>query len=77
MVATALAIGLVLGTFYGWAGAVSLFGFTTTGGTILPVLPVSTLLIVVVGGVLLAVLASVAPVRRTTSVAPTEALAVE
>jgi putative ABC transport system permease protein len=76
MVVTALAVGLVLGTFYGWAGAVSLFGSGATGA-ILPVLPLTTVGIVVVGGLLLAVIASIAPVRRVTSVAPTEALAVE
>jgi putative ABC transport system permease protein len=77
MVATALVIGVVLGTFYGWAGAVSLFGFKTSGAPIVPVLTPLTIGIVVVGGLLLAVLASIAPVRRVTRVSPTEALAVD
>ncbi|WP_066520360.1 ABC transporter permease [Curtobacterium ammoniigenes] len=77
MVATALLVGVVLGTVYGWAGAVALFGYKTTGAPIVPVLPPTTLGIVAVGGGLLAVLASIAPLRRVTRVPPTEALAVE
>lgn len=76
MVVTALVLGVVLGTLYGWAGAVSLFA-SGAHGAIWPVLPPVTVGVVVVGGFLLAVLASVAPVRRVTRVAPTEALAVE
>lgn len=76
MVVTALVMGLVLGTLYGWAGAVALFGSQVSGG-IAPVLPITTVVIVVVGAVVLAVAASVAPVRNVMRVAPTEALAVE
>jgi putative ABC transport system permease protein len=77
MVGTAIVLGLVLGTFYGWAGAVSLFRFSTHGAPIVPVLPLSTLVVVVIGGLLLAVVASLAPVRRVVTITPTEALAVD
>ncbi|KQO65030.1 ABC transporter permease [Curtobacterium sp. Leaf261] len=76
MVVTALVMGLVLGTLYGWAGAVALFGSQVSGG-IAPVLPITTVVVVVLGAVVLAVAASVAPVRNVMRVAPTEALAVE
>jgi putative ABC transport system permease protein len=76
MVVTALVMGLVLGTLYGWAGAVALFGSQIEGG-IAPVLPITTVVVVVVGAVVLAVAASIAPVRNVMRVAPTEALAVD
>jgi putative ABC transport system permease protein len=76
MVVTALVMGLVLGTLYGWAGAVALFG-SEVHGAITPVLPLTTVVVVVVGALLLAVAASVAPVRNVMRVAPTEALAVD
>lgn len=75
MVVAAVVTGLVLGTFYGWVGGQTLLGslgFATT-----PVLPPLTVGIVVVGALVLAVVATIAPVRRAMRVPPTEALAVD
>ena len=75
MVVAAVVTGLVLGTFYGWVGGQTLLGslgFATT-----PVLPPVTVGIVVVGALVLAVVATIAPVRRAMRVPPTEALAVD
>ncbi|KQS08171.1 hypothetical protein ASG04_13700 [Curtobacterium sp. Leaf183] len=75
MVVAAVLTGLVLGTFYGWVGGQTLLGTLGTVGA--PVLPTMTIVIVVVGALLLAVAATVAPVRRAMRVPPTEALAVD
>ena len=75
MVVAAVLTGLVLGTFYGWVGGQTLLGTLGTVGA--PVLPPMTIVIVVVGALLLAVAATVAPVRRAMRVPPTEALAVD
>ncbi|MGN6408027.1 MAG: FtsX-like permease family protein, partial [Curtobacterium sp.] len=75
MVVAAIVTGLVLGVFYGWVGGQTLLGslgFATT-----PVLPPLTVGIVVVGALVLAVVATIAPVRRAMRVPPTEALAVD
>ncbi|MDP4332886.1 ABC transporter permease [Curtobacterium sp. A7_M15] len=75
MVVAAVVTGLVLGVFYGWVGGQTLLGslgFATT-----PVLPPLTVGIVVVGALVLAVVATIAPVRRAMRVPPTEALAVD
>lgn len=74
MVVAAVATGLVLGTAYGWLGGQTLLG---TLGATTPVLPLTTIAIVVVGALVLAVVATVAPVRRAMRVPPTEALAVD
>ena len=74
----AVVVGLVLGTFYGWAGAQSLLGGTLEQpGLVVPAVPLALLGVVVVGSVLLTLAASLAPSRRATSVAPVVALAVE
>ncbi|WIB61602.1 ABC transporter permease [Curtobacterium sp. MCLR17_007] len=75
MVVAAVLTGLVLGTFYGWVGGQTLLGTLGTVGA--PVLPPMTIVIVVLGALLLAVAATVAPVRRAMRVPPTEALAVD
>lgn len=75
MVVAAVATGLVLGILYGWVGGQTLLGslgFATT-----PVVPMSTVGIVVLGALVLAVVATIAPVRRAMRVSPTEALAVD
>ncbi|MGU3409181.1 ABC transporter permease [Microbacterium sp. M1A1_1b] len=75
MVVAAVLTGLVLGTLYGWVGGQTLLGSLGSVGA--PVLPPMTIVIVVVGALLLAVAATVAPVRRAMRVPPTEALAVD
>ena len=75
MVVAAVVTGLVLGTVYGWVGGQTLLGSMGSPGA--PVLPAPTIVIVVVGALVLAVAATVAPVRRAMQVSPTEALAVD
>jgi len=71
-------VGLVLGTFYGWAGAQSLLGSINGIGTIvLPGVPVAFLVGVVILAALLTLGASLGPSRRATRIAPVAALAVE
>ncbi|WIE76893.1 ABC transporter permease [Curtobacterium sp. MCSS17_007] len=75
MVVAAVVTGLVLGTIYGWVGGQTMLG--SLGTVVPPVLPLSTVGIVVAGALVLAVVATVAPVRRAMRVPPTEALAVD
>ncbi|KTR06382.1 ABC transporter permease [Curtobacterium luteum] len=75
MVVAAVVTGLVLGTVYGWVGGQTLLG--TLGTVVTPVLPLTTVGIVIVGALVLAVVATIAPVRRAMRVPPTEALAVD
>jgi putative ABC transport system permease protein len=75
MVVAAVVTGLVLGTVYGWVGGQTLLGSMGSPGA--PVLPPLTIVIVVVGALVLAIAATVAPVRRAMQVSPTEALAVD
>lgn len=71
-------VGLLLGTFYGWAGAQSLLGgIQGSPGFIVPVLPLWLLVAVVVAAAVLTVVASIAPTRRATRIAPVVALAVD
>jgi putative ABC transport system permease protein len=73
----AIVTGLALGTAYGWIGAQSLLGSIPGGGLLVPALPWPYLGSIVLAGALLAVIASVAPTRRATSIAPVAALAVD
>jgi putative ABC transport system permease protein len=74
----AVLVGLVLGTFYGWAGAQSLLGsISGSPGLVLPAIPLGLLAIVSGGAAVLTLVASVAPSRRATRIAPVAALAVE
>lgn len=75
MTLTAVVFGLVLGGFYGWAGAQSMLGSIVPGGLVVPTFPLVFLAIVIVGAVALAVIATVGPARRATRIAPIEALA--
>ncbi|WP_242091194.1 ABC transporter permease [Curtobacterium sp. DN_7.5] len=75
MVVAAVLTGLVLGVFYGWVGGQTLLG--TLGTVVTPVLPPATIGVVVLGALVLAVVATIAPVRRAMRVPPTEALAVD
>lgn len=73
----AVLVGLVLGTFYGWVGAQSLLGsMSGSPGVVLPAMPLLLLVIVAVAAAVLTLVASVAPSRRATRVAPVAALAV-
>jgi putative ABC transport system permease protein len=77
----ALALGLVLGVAYGWAGAQSLLGSVpvvpggTAGTFVLPTVPLVPLAVVVVATAILTLIAAVVPTRLATRVAPVEALA--
>jgi putative ABC transport system permease protein len=74
----AVVVGLILGSFYGWAGAQSLLGgINGTPGLIVPIFPWLVIAIIVLAAVALTLVASVAPSRRATRVAPVAALAVE
>ena len=71
-------VGLVLGTFYGWAGAQSLLGsITGSPGLVFPAMPVGLLAILAGAAAVLTLVASVAPSRRATRIVPVAALAAE
>ena len=71
-------LGLVLGTFYGWAGAQSLLGsITGSPGLVLPSIPVGLLVILAGAAAVLTLVASVTPSRRATRIVPVAALAAE
>ncbi len=74
MTITAVGFGLVLGTFYGWAGAQSLFG-EVSGGLMPPALPWPILGGTVLAAAVLTVVASIVAARRATTVSPVLALA--
>ncbi len=75
---TAVLLGILLGGFYGWAGAQSLLGsLSSAPALVVPVVPWVILAVVVAGGALLTAIASWAPTRRATRVSPITALAVE
>lgn len=75
---TAVLVGLVLGAFYGWAGAQSLLGSAAgVPGIVLPGVPWTILAIVVVAAAVLTYVATITPTRRATRVSPISALAVE
>ncbi|HEX4059201.1 MAG TPA: FtsX-like permease family protein [Galbitalea sp.] len=75
---TAAVMGLVLGTFYGWAGAECLVGMNRfSGGIIWPAFSPVLIAVIAVAAAVLVWAASLAPSRRATRVTPVEALAVE
>lgn len=77
----ALALGLVLGLVYGWAGAQSLLGSVpvvpggTAGTFVLPAVPLVPIAVVIGATAALTLIAAVVPTRLATRVAPVEALA--
>jgi len=74
----AVIVGLLLGTFYGWAGAQSLLGsISGSPGLITPAVPLVLVGVIVLAAVVLTAVASVAPSRRATRIAPVAALAVQ
>ena len=77
LTAAAVIVGLVLGIGYGWVGAQSVLGSVTGASLLLPVIPLWLIVAVVVAGAVLTAVASIAPTRRATSIAPVVALAVE
>ena len=78
LTATAVLVGLVLGTIYGWAGAQSLLGSAKgVPGLVLPGIPWSILAVVVGSAAVLTAVATIGPSRRATRVSPVTALAVE
>jgi putative ABC transport system permease protein len=76
MVIAAALLGLVLGAFYGWAGAVAIFGSLPGIGLVPPTIPVGILVAVVLVSIVLTAVSAVLPARRATRVPPVEALAV-
>jgi putative ABC transport system permease protein len=75
---TAVVLGLVLGTLYGWAGAEALMGANRlSGGIVWPAFPPLLIVGIVVAAAVLVWAASLAPSRRATRVTPVDALAVE
>ena len=75
MTLTALAFGLVLGVFYGWAAAVTLLG--SQSGMMAPTIPWPIIGGVAVFGIALALIAAAAPARRAIRVSPVAALAAQ
>ncbi len=73
----AMLVGVVLGIGYGWVGAESLLASAPGGGLMFPVVPWWLVAVVVGAGAVLTLVASVAPTRRATSIAPVVALSVE
>lgn len=78
---TALAVGLVLGIAYGWAGAQSVLGSVrmppawSSPTFVLPAVPLVPLLVVIGATAVLTLVAAVVPTRLATRVAPVAALA--
>jgi putative ABC transport system permease protein len=73
----AVVTGVVLGIFYGWAGAQSLLGSLPGGGLFAPSVPWPVVAVAAAACALLAVGASIAPTRRAVRTSPMAALAVE
>jgi putative ABC transport system permease protein len=78
LVVTALLVGVLLGTGYGWAGAQSMLGWVSgSPGIVAPAVPWPVLGILLAVGTVLTAIATWAPARRAARVSPVAALAVE
>ncbi|WP_400998239.1 FtsX-like permease family protein [Agromyces sp. GXQ0307] len=78
LTAAATATGLVLGTFYGWAGAQAMLGSAQGEPLVIPPsIPWGVVGVLVVAAGVLTLVASIAPSRRAMSVSPVGALAIE
>ena len=78
LTATAVLVGLVLGTVYGWVGAQSLLALVSgTPSFVVPVVPGVLLVVIVFGAALLTAVASIVPSRRASRVSLVVALSVE
>ncbi|WP_291040360.1 ABC transporter permease [Herbiconiux sp.] len=78
LTAAAVLVGLVVGIFYGWAGAQSLLSsMPGAPAFIVPVVPWQLVLGTAVAAALLTLAATVVPSRRATRVSPVRALASE
>ena len=77
-VLAATVTGLILGVFYGWAGAQSLVSSVVGDGRLLPPsIPWVIVVVVFAAAAVLSVSAAAAPTRRATRVSPIVALAVD
>jgi putative ABC transport system permease protein len=81
MTITATVVGLLIGLFYGWAGAQSLLGSVSrrfSGFGFVPLaVPWLFIVVTLVVAILFATVASLAPIRRAVRLSPVAALAVE
>ncbi|RCS57991.1 ABC transporter permease [Microbacterium sp. JB110] len=78
----AVLFGLLLGAFYGWAGAQSLLGAISltespAGSLVVPAVPWLVVAVIVVATAVLTLVAAVGPTRLATRVSPVEALAAD
>ncbi|GAA0997297.1 ABC transporter permease [Subtercola frigoramans] len=72
------ATGLVLGTVYGWAGALAAISSNHhIGGFFWPTIPAWIILSIVAGAIVLAIVSSAVPARSAVRVSPVRALAIE
>ncbi|WP_307859236.1 ABC transporter permease [Herbiconiux sp. SYSU D00978] len=72
----AIAVGLLLGIVFGWAGAASLLGSVDLAALV-PAVPWPLVAVIAVAAAVLTIAASVTPARRATTVSPVTALAVD
>jgi putative ABC transport system permease protein len=81
MTVTATVVGLLLGLFYGWAGAQSLLGSISRKEAGIGFVPLSVpwlfILATVIVALIFATAASIGPIRRAVGISPVTALAVE
>ncbi|WP_181030611.1 ABC transporter permease [Clavibacter michiganensis] len=71
---TSLLLGLLLGVVYGWAGTQTVFSSVVPTGIVIPTIPPALIVALVIGTAALTLTAAVVPARRTTTIAPIDAL---